>query len=249
MHLRAAQSCFAPIVANREAWKNECAMMKHSSVIKMKNMTRSTNRNRALSSLFKLCLTGAALAWGHTASAQSFTTTTNFTVQAMVPDADPSGLASVQTISTPITNLTGLKVALKVNSTWSGDLYCFLAHGTNHSVLLNRLGRSSTNDLGYNDMNLDVAFDDSATNGDIHVYRLQLTGNEATPIQGPLTNAWVPDARVESPATVVDTHIPSAFLGSFLGADPNGEWVLFVADMEAGDFQFVDSWGLEITGD
>ena len=202
----------------------------------------------ALSSLLKFCLTLTALAWGLTASAQTFTTTTNFTVEAMVPDADASGLASVQTVSTPITNLTGLRVALKVSGTWNGDLYCFLAHGTNHSVLLNRLGRVDANSLGYNDAGLDLIFDDGATNGDIHVYRLQLSGSQGTPIPGPLT-AWAPDARVTSPTNVLDTDARSAFLGSFNGVDPNGEWVLFVADMEAGDIHFLDSWALEITGD
>ena len=203
----------------------------------------------ALSSLLKFCLTLTALAWGLTASAQPFTTTTNFAVMAMVPDADASGLASVQTVSTPITNLTGLKVAVKVSGTWNGDLYCFLAHGTNYSVLLNRLGRTDASNLGYNDMGLDLIFDDAATNSDIHVYRLQLTGSQGTPLPGPLTGSWAPDARVTGPTNVLDTDTRSAFLGSFNGVDPNGEWVLFVADMEAGDIHVLDSWALEITGD
>ena len=218
-------------------------------------MNQSTKRNLArqtptgLSSLLKPCRTLIALAWGLAASAQTVTTTTNFTVGAMVPDADASGLASAQIISTPITSVTGLKVTLKVSGTWNGDLYCFLTHGTGHSVLLNRVGRSSANDLGYNDAGLDVTFNDVATNGDSHVYRLQLSGSQGTPISGPLTDAWAPDARVAFPASVLDTDARSAFLGSFNGVDPNGEWVLFVADMEAGDIHFLDSWGLEITGD
>jgi hypothetical protein len=218
-------------------------------------MHQSTKHNHArrqstaLSSLLKRCLTLTALAWGLAASAQTFTTTTNFTVDAMVPDSDASGLASVQTVSTPITNLTGLKVSLKVSGTWNGDLYCFLAHGTEHSVLLNRLGRGDASNLGYNDAGLDVTFDDAATNGDIHVYRLQLSSSQGTPIPGPLTSVWAPDARVAYPTNVLDTDTRSAFLGSFNGVDPNGEWVLFVADMEAGDIHTLDSWGLEITGD
>jgi subtilisin-like proprotein convertase family protein len=64
-----------------------------------------------------------------------------------------------------------------------------------------------------------------------------------------LTDSWAPDARVASPTNVLDTDARSAFLGSFNGVDPNGEWVLFVADMEAGDIYTLDSWGLEITGD
>jgi len=230
-------------------------MMNKSFVTEIRNMHLSTKHNharrqsRALSSLLKFCLTLTALAWGLTAAAQPITTTTNFMVDAMVPDGDLSGLASVQTISTPITNLTDLKVSLKISGTWNGDLYCFLTHGTGHSVLLNRVGRCSASDLGYNDAGLDVTFDDAATNGDIHVYRLQLSSSQGTPIPGPLTNAWAPDARVAYPTDVLDTDARSAFLGSFNGTDPNGEWVLFVADMEAGDIHMLESWGLEITGD
>ena len=218
-------------------------------------MNQSTKRNPthqalpALSCMLKLCLTSTALAWSLAASADTFTTTTNFTVDTMIPDANASGLANVQTISTPITNLTGLRVALKVSGTWNGDLYCFLAHGTNQAVLLNRLGRSEASNLGYNDAGLNLIFDDSATNSDIHIYRLQLTGSHGTAIPGPLTDSWAPDARVSSPVDVLDTDARSAFLGSFNGVDPNGEWILFVADMEAGDIHMVDSWGLEITGD
>jgi len=217
-------------------------------------MHQSTKHNharrqsRAVSSLLKRCLMGTALAWSLTAAAQPITTTTNFMVDAMVPDGDMSGMASVQTISTPITNLTDLKVSLKLSGTWNGDLYCFLTHGTGHSVLLNRVGRCSASDLGYNDAGLDVTFDDAATNGDIHVYRLQLSSSQGTPIPGPLTSVWAPDARVAFPTNVLDTDARSAFLGSFNGVDPNGEWVLFVADMEAGDIYTLDSWGLEITG-
>ena len=230
-------------------------MMNKSFVTDIRNMHPSTKHNdarrqsRALSSPLKFCLTLTALAWGLTAAAQPITTTTNFIVDAMVPDGDLSGLASVQTISTPITNLTDLKVSLKISGTWNGDLYCFLAHGTGQSVLLNRLGRGEASNLGYNDLGLDLTFDDAATNGDIHVYRLQLSGSQDTPISGPLTSVWAPDARVASPTNVLDTDARSALLGSFNGTDPNGEWVLFVADMEAGDIHLLDSWGLEITGD
>ena len=220
----------------------------------MKYMHQSTKHNHrrrqstAISSLLKRCLMGTALAWGLTAAAQPLTTTTNFIVGAMVPDGDMSGMASVQTISTPITNLTDLKVSLKLSGTWNGDLYCFLTHGAGHSVLLNRVGRCSALDLGYNDAGLDVTFDDAATNGDIHTYRLQFSSSQGTPIPGVLTSVWAPDGRVANPTNVLDTDARSAFLGSFNGVDPNGEWVLFVADMEAGDIHILDNWGLEITG-
>ena len=253
MFLRAAQSCFAPIVGNPEAWKNERTMMNNWFVTGMKNMSTKQNCARLQAatpaSLLKLCLTGTALAWGLAASAQSSTTNINFTVGSIIPDADASGLVSAQTISTPITNVTGLKVALELSGTWSGDLYCFLSHGTGHSVLLNRVGRGNASDLGYNDLGLDVTFDDAATNGDVHIYRSSLSTSQDTPISGPLTSVWAPDARVAYPTNVLDSDARSAFLSSFKGVDPNGEWVLFVADLESGDIHQLESWGLEITGD
>ncbi len=223
-------------------------------VSEMKNMNKSTKQNWArpesptTSNLLKVCLTAAALALGFAASAQPITTATNFTVGAMIPDGDPSGLASVGTISTPIASITGLKVTVKLSGPWNGDLYCFLTHGAGHAVLLNRAGRPFDSNLGYNDDGFDVTFDDAATNSDIHVYRYLLSGNQETLIAGPLTGVWAPDGRVASPVSVLDTDARSAFLNSFTGEDPNGEWVLFVADMETGDIHTLDSWGLEITG-
>jgi subtilisin-like proprotein convertase family protein len=230
-------------------------MVNNSFGTRIKNMKQSTKENRArrqsaaLSTSLKLLLTGTALAWGLTASAQTFTTSTNFTLNAIIPDGDISGVASAQIISTPITNVTDLKVTLKLSGTWSGDLYCFLTHSSGHSVLLNRVGRSTASELGYNDPGLDVTFDDGATNGDSHVYRLQFGSNQDTPISDPLTSVWSPDGRVADPTSVLDTDARSASLSSFNGVDPNGEWVLFVADMEAGDIHILDNWGLEITGD
>src|SRR5205085_10968391 len=128
------------------------------------------------------------------------------------------------------------------------DIYCYLAHSSGRTVLLNRVGRRSASNLGYSDHGVDVTFDDSASNGDVHNYRLTLNGNHSVPITGALTNVWSPDARTNSPFNVVDTDSRTALLSSFNGTDPNGEWILFVADLEAGDLSTLDTWGLELTG-
>src|SRR5260370_34558669 len=154
-----------------------------------------------------------------TASAQT-TTLTNFPVGTMIPDDDPSGLASAQTVSTPITYLTGVKVTLKVSGTFNGDLYCYLTHGSGHTVLLNRVGRRSSSSLGYGDSGFDVKFDDAATNGDVHAYRLTLNGSNTSPISGALTNVWAPDGRTNSPFAVLNTDPRTAVLSSFNGSAP-----------------------------
>jgi len=173
---------------------------------------------------------------------------TNWTIGQPIPDGDPSGVASVQSVSTPITSITGLKVDLKVSGTWNGDLYCYLTHGPGFAVLLNRVGRRLGNTVGYGDNGFDVTFDDGANNGDAHIYRRTLNSSDFTPISGPLTNAWAPDGRTNSPVAVLDTDVGTAYLSSFNGLDPNGSWVLFIADMAAGDLSTLDSWGLQING-
>src|SRR5437899_1929091 len=127
-------------------------------------------------------LLALALATGLTASAQTITTLTNFNVGTMIPDASPSGVASAKIVSTPITYLTGVKVSLKASGTFNGDLYCYLTHSSGYTVLLNRAGRRSSSSLGYGDHGFDVKFDDAATNGDVHVYRLTLNGSNMSQV-------------------------------------------------------------------
>src|SRR5436309_952718 len=91
--------------------------------------------------LLQAGLLALALACGPRASAQTVTSATNFIVGATIPDANPSGLASVKTISTPVVYATDVNLTLKLTSTFNGDLYCYLTHGSGHAVLLNRVGR------------------------------------------------------------------------------------------------------------
>jgi len=173
---------------------------------------------------------------------------TNWPIGQPIPDGDPSGVASMQSVSTPITSITNLNVTLKVSGTWNGDLYCYLTHGPGFAVLLNRAGRRPGSTVGYGDNGFDVTFDDGAANGDVHIYRRTLNGSDSTPISGPLTNGWSPDGRTNSPAAVLDTDVGTAYLSSFNGLDPNGNWILFIADMAAGDLSTLESWGLQING-
>ena len=63
-----------------------------------------------------------------------------------------------------------------------------------------------------------------------------------------MTGTWQPDGRTNSPGSVLDSHTPDAFLSSFNGLDPNGDWTLFVADVSGGDTHTLVNWGLEATG-
>ena len=68
-------------------------------------------------------------------------------------------------------------------------------------MLLNRVGRTASNPVGFADSGLDVSFDDAAANGDIHVYRAVTNPPAGTP----LTGTWQPDGRLADPAVVLDT--------------------------------------------
>src|SRR6266550_1583713 len=206
--------------------------------MKKTKITSGRQQRGAILNPIKSGLLVLTLAFGLSASAQTITTSTNFTVGATVPDADLSGMASAKIVSTPISYVTKVKVNVKLTGTFNGDIYCYLAHGGTNSILLNRVANSTTSDKGF-----DVVFDDASTNGDVHVYRTK-TGI----LSGPLTNSWVADGRRTNPTKVVTGDPRTALLNVFNGMNPNGEWVLFVADMEAGDIYTVDNWGLEITG-
>ncbi len=161
-----------------------------------------------------------------------------------IPDGDLSGLVSTINLgglSDPVANV---QVYLNISGTFNGDLYAYLTHGMGFSVLLNRVGRTATDGIGYGDAGLDVTFADSAS--DIHNYRLSLAANDSVPSGWPLTGTWGPDGRTISPEAVTDADPRNALLSSFEGLDPNGQWTLFVADLSGGDVHQLNSWGLEV---
>jgi subtilisin-like proprotein convertase family protein len=161
-----------------------------------------------------------------------------------IPDGDLSGLASTINLSGLTDPIGNLQVDLNISGTYNGDLYAYLTHGSGFAVLLNRVGTTSGNDLGYGDHGLNVTFANGAA--DIHSYQVVLAGNGSLPLTGPLIGTWGPDGRAVSPLTVTDADLRSAFLSSFQGLDPNGQWTLFVADVSGGDLHQLNSWGLDL---
>ncbi|HEY2951969.1 MAG TPA: MBG domain-containing protein, partial [Verrucomicrobiae bacterium] len=59
---------------------------------------------------------------------------------------------------------------------------------------------------------------------------------------------WQPDGRNVDPDVVLDTSTRSTSLSAFNGQDANGEWRLFLADLESGGTNTLSGWELEITG-
>ena len=169
-------------------------------------------------------------------------------VNVRIPDGSPVGLVSSVNVASGIERLTNITVTLNLSGGFNGDLHAYLVHDNAHAVLLNRPGKSLVNPSGYGDAGFSVMLDDHAPNGDLHNYRLTLSGDQHAPLAGPLTGVWAPDGRDTDPALVLDTDPRTATLGTFTGLDPNGSWTLFIADLDPLYASTLISWNLELRG-
>jgi hypothetical protein len=166
----------------------------------------------------------------------------------VVPDGNVTGWSDTRIISglpdvdygTP--EILDVNVFLALNGGYNGDLYGYLVHSTGFAVLLNRPGVQTGNAFGYGDAGMNVKFDDTAANGNIHFY--QLSGSYPAGLMN--GSSWAPDGRNVNPASVNGTESPTSLLASFNGTDVNGSWTLFLADLSVGETSTVASWGVEV---
>ena len=172
---------------------------------------------------------------------------------AVIPDNDLNGYQSSQTVAGVADPIASVVVTLDITGGFNGDLYACLLHNQATAVLLNRVGRSATSNVGYGNTGFgpDAAsnsftFDDQAV-GDVHFYRnysYVLNGS------GQLTGPWQPDGRLLDPLTAGSAFAGAArsnMLGVFDGMDANGTWTLFVADVSGGGISTLVNWGIGIT--
>jgi subtilisin-like proprotein convertase family protein len=156
--------------------------------------------------------------------------TTNITVNTVVPDNNPSGLAEAFTISGVSGAISNVTVSLDVTGGFNGDLYAYLAGPGGFAVLLNRSGVSGTSTYGYSDAGFNITLSDASANN-IHFYQ-----NVLNPGGGQLTGTWAPDGESISPLSSPSSFptTPTATLSSFANTDANGQWVFFIADLSPG---------------
>jgi subtilisin-like proprotein convertase family protein len=169
-------------------------------------------------------------------------------------DGDLTGWQDTRTLSVaPGQTIADLNVTLNLSGGNNGDLYAYLVHETGFSILLNRVGRTASNPMGYDNTGFGPTaggeafrLDDQA-GSDVHGYQLSYALNTS----GQLTGTWQPDGRNIHPLSAgltFDTATRDARLDSFNGLDPNGSWTLYIADVTSGGGQStVQSWGLEVT--
>lgn len=175
--------------------------------------------------------------------------TSGFMNGGVVPDGNTTGWFNTQTLSGYSGEaISEISVSLNIQGGYTGDLYAFLSYGDSSIVLLNRLGRTSTDrngDFGYSDPGLNVILSSSAAY-DVHFYQQGGPSFDG----GRLIGAWQPDGRNIDPLALsasFDSATRLDMLSKFLGRDPNGTWTLFVADMATGGGSpTVLSWGLKL---
>lgn len=171
----------------------------------------------------------------------------DFNVNAAIPDNNPSGFQDTQTLSGFGGGIQSLEIRIAVSAApsdyaFNGDYYVTLQHATGFAVLLNRVGRTGTSLLGYDDNGFNITF--TLGGNDLHLYRNFTPGYDSN---GALTGTWGVDGRAVDPDVVLDTSPRSDMLANFSGLDPNGTWTIFVADMNQNGNAIFDSWGLNIT--
>lgn len=168
--------------------------------------------------------------------------TVSSTPDSVIPDDDLNGVAETLNLTTSISSITDVSLALEISGGYDGDFYAYLRHGDSSgvgfAVLLNRVGLTTSSPYGSPDSGMDVTLNDAAS-ADIHL---------ANATGGTLTGTFQPDARNVSPFTVTDTSPRTAFLGTFDGMDPNGAWTLFIADVSPVGVGTLENWSLTVDG-
>jgi subtilisin-like proprotein convertase family protein len=180
------------------------------------------------------------------AQGQFVTNTPSVSVNSVVPSGNPDGMTSQISLSSVAGTITSVTVNLDITGGFNGNLYAYLSGPSGEfTVLLNRVGVSSTNSFGYGDSGFDITLSDASANN-IHDYQLNTPSFNGS---GQLTNTWAPDGRNIDPlssGTVFDTTTPTADLSSFNGNGADGTWTLFLADLSSGGDSTLVSWGLTV---
>ena len=165
---------------------------------------------------------------------------------AIIPDNNPNGYQNSIVASGVAGPIANVALTLDITGGFNGDLYVALDYNNTSAVLLNRVGLSAGNSVGYPNSGFNIALDDGAAN-DVHFYQTisySLNGG------GQLTGTWQPDGRLISPLSsgaAIAGALRGNTLGVFDGMNANGTWTLFAADLSPGGISTLADWSLSIT--
>lgn len=200
--------------------------------------------------------TAAALLAAGSASAALVTETYTPTIPAtVIADNQPvltSFLLSIN--SSAILSLSEVTIGFELRGTapevgWASDMFASLLKSPAgfaptasdpSAVLLNRVGITDTDSLGFGYDGWNVTLRDQAAAGDPPVADI----HGVSIVSGVLTGSFQPDGRIGP----TDALRP-AMLGSFNGGAGNGDWRFNVGDLSAGGTMQLVSWSLTLVGE
>jgi subtilisin-like proprotein convertase family protein len=190
--------------------------------------------------IYLAVLLSLAASLGTQAALFSTTYSTGFQNGGVILDGTIDGLTDTRSISGVGGPITDIQVTLNFSGGYNGDLYVYLLHGSEMVVLINRVGVSGSDAFGYADGGMSITLAATAANGDIHNY-----GGTGIP-----TGTYSADGRVIDPLSSSGAFdaAGTTSLADFNGANANGSWTLYVADVVgSGNPSTLVSWGLDIT--
>jgi len=174
-----------------------------------------------------------------TASATIEVVNQDWSVGQTIADNSSSGLTVSQNFTGLADTISEVDVRLNISGGYNGDLYGYLTYNGQTVVLLNHVAGGSLSAYGSSASGFGVGTLGTDTGRSESITLSDLGGSGAIHDVG------------GSPVAVgnytPDSGSSGAFATAFNGANPNGTWTLFLADLSAGNQSTLVSWGLDIS--
>jgi subtilisin-like proprotein convertase family protein len=137
----------------------------------------------------------------------------------VIPDNTPAGVAYSFTFTDPAAwNITSISVTLNLTGGYNNDIYAYLSHGSTLVTLVNQIPGTAGSGSGFNNV--------------------ILTEGAGSTIQGATGLPGV---------AFTGTYTADQNLSAFNGANPNGSWTIFFADLSPGDTSTLTGFEVGIT--
>lgn len=154
-----------------------------------------------------------------------------------IADNNPVGVGYSFNLTAPQwPTIESVSVSFNISGGYNGDLYAYLSHGSDFTVLLNRVGTTMSDSDGYGNTGFNVTLTGSGYN--IHNY--QANPDVAYNGSGQLVNQ-----QGASPYTAYAADDGTG-LGKYAGSAPSGSWTIFFADLAAGSVSTLNSFEIDI---